>query len=169
MKDIKLGKFFNPTRGYMNFQSMAEEILFYFQEKAEKSYEVVLGCDSSSEKEPFFPVAIVLLRKGEGGRFFLKKIKYRQRKFYNLHQRILEEVFLSCRMALVLKEEIGREIKNKMPGLKLEFKYIHADVGTNGLTRDMVKEVIGLIKGNGFEARIKPESFAATVVADRYS
>lgn len=169
MKDIKLGRFFNPTKGYLNFQAMVNEIIFYFQEKMEKSYEVVVGCDSSSAKEPFFPVAIVVLRKGEGGRFFLKKIKYRQRKFYNLHQRILEEVFLSCRMALVLKEEIERKIKIAIPKAKFEFKYIHADVGTNGITRDMVKEVIGLIKGNGFEAKIKPESFAATVVADRYS
>jgi len=33
----------------------------------------------------------------------------------------------------------------------------------------MIKEVTGLIRGNGFEAKIKPESFAASTVADRYS
>jgi len=33
----------------------------------------------------------------------------------------------------------------------------------------MIKEVIGLIRGNGFEPRIKPESFAASNVADRYA
>jgi len=42
-------------------------------------------------------------------------------------------------------------------------------VGGNGATKDMVREVTGLIKGNGFEPKIKPESFAASNVADRFS
>jgi predicted RNase H-related nuclease YkuK (DUF458 family) len=33
----------------------------------------------------------------------------------------------------------------------------------------MIREVTGLIRGNGFEPKIKPESFAASTVADRYS
>jgi predicted RNase H-related nuclease YkuK (DUF458 family) len=33
----------------------------------------------------------------------------------------------------------------------------------------MIKEVTGLIRGNGFEPKIKPESFVASTVADRYS
>ncbi len=36
-------------------------------------------------------------------------------------------------------------------------------------TREMVKELTGLIRGNGFEPKIKPESFVASTVADRYS
>jgi predicted RNase H-related nuclease YkuK (DUF458 family) len=50
-----------------------------------------------------------------------------------------------------------------------QFRYIHADIGENGATKDMIKEVIGLIKGNGFEPKIKPEAFVASTVADRYS
>ncbi|HEX68148.1 MAG TPA: hypothetical protein ENG13_03675, partial [bacterium] len=50
-----------------------------------------------------------------------------------------------------------------------QFRYIHADIGGNGETKDMIKEVAGLIRGNGFEPKIKPESFAASIVADRYS
>ena len=50
-----------------------------------------------------------------------------------------------------------------------QLRYIHADVGENGATKDMIREVIGLIGGNGFEAKIKPEAFAATCVADRFS
>ena len=50
-----------------------------------------------------------------------------------------------------------------------QFRYIHADVGENGATKDMIKEVTGLIRGNGFEPKIKPYSFAASTVADRYS
>ena len=58
--------------------------------------------------------------------------------------------------------------KSAVP-LNYQFQYIHADIGVSGPTKDMIKEVVGLIKSNGFQAKIKPESFAASIVADRFS
>ena len=167
MREILNGNFYNPTKGNLSFQEVIDEIISYLSEKPEKFYDVIVGCDSSSGEEPNFPVAIVVLRVGEGGRFFLKKIHYQNKKFYNLKQRILEEVFLSCQLALNLKEVLGEKIRGK--NFNYQLRYIHADIGENGATKDMIKEVIGLIRGNGFEPKIKPESFAASVVADRYS
>ena len=141
----------------------------WMREKPHKFYDVVVGCDSSSNEEPHFPVAVVILRKGEGGRFFLRRVKYKNKKFYNWHQRILEEVLLSCDLALFLKEALAKELINYSNLTNYQFRYIHADVGEQGQTRDMVKEIVGLIKSNGFEPKIKPESFAASVVADRYT
>lgn len=161
------GYFYNPTKGMLNFKELIQEIINYISEKPERFYDIVFGCDSSSGEEPHFPVAIVVLRKGEGGRFFLKKITYKNRKFYNLKQRILEEVLLSCQIALQIKENLEKKLKKK--NFNYQLRYIHADIGENGVTKDMIKEVIGLIRGNGFEPKIKPESFAASVVADRYS
>jgi len=114
-------------------------------------------------------VAVVVLRVGEGGRFFLKKISYKNRKFYNWKMRILEEVLLSCELALFLRENLEKKIQNLDVNPNYQFRYIHADIGENGATRDMIKEVTGLIRGNGFEPKIKPESFVASTVADRYS
>jgi len=159
--------FFNPTKGNLSFDGVVNEIISYISEKPEKFYDVIVGCDSSSGEEPNFPLAIVVLRKGEGGRFFLKKIHYKNKKFYNFKQRILEEVLLSCQLALNLREALSKKTNGK--NFNYQFRYIHADIGENGLTKDMIKEVIGLIRGNGFEAKIKPESFVASVVADRYS
>ncbi len=165
--EILKGKFYNPSKGNLDFKGVVKEIISYISEKPEKFYDVIVGCDSSSGEEPNFPVAIVVLRMGEGGRFFLKKFHYQNKKFYNLKQRILEEVFLSCQLALSLREVLKEKTKNK--NYNYQLRYIHADIGENGATKDMIKEVIGLIKGNGFEPKIKPESFAASVVADRYS
>jgi len=167
--EVTKGKFYNPTKGYLKFKTVIEEIFHFMKEDPEKEYEIVVGCDSSSGNEPDFPIAIVILRKKAGGKFFLKKIKYPRRKFYNLRQRILEEVYLSCELALVLRETLEKEIERRNLKIEYQFQYIHADVGENGVTKDMIKEVIGLIKGNGFEAKIKPEAFAASVVADRFS
>ncbi len=152
-----MSKFFNPTKGFLTFKETVKEINNYIQK--EGRFEVIVGCDSSSEIMPEFPVVIVVLKKGKGGRFFIKKTKYQTKKFYSTKERIMEEVFLSCKVALELKE-------------KLNFKdvfYIHADIGERGETRNMIKEVIGFIQGNGFRPKIKPESFAASVLADRYT
>ncbi len=167
MEKILNGYFFNPTKGNVKTERVADELIRYISDRPEKFYDIIVGCDSSSEEEPHFPLAVVVLRVGEGGRFFLKKIAYKGRKFYNYKQRILEEVFLSCQMALYLKENFEKKMQNK--NFRYQFRYIHADVGENGKTKDMIKEVTGLIKGNGFEPKIKPESFVASTVADRFS
>ena len=170
MEKLLNGYFYNPTKGNLKIEKVTDELLKYFSEKPEKFYDVIVGCDSSSGEEPNFPVAIVALRVGEGGRFFLKRINYKGRKFYNWKQRILEEVLLSCQLALYLRENLEEKINNPGQGnINYQFRYIHADVGENGKTKDMIKEVTGLIKGNGFEPKIKPESFAASSVADRFS
>jgi len=167
MNNFLNGNFFNPTKGNLRIEEVIRELGSYISEKPEKIYEIIVGCDSSSGQDPHFPVAVVILRSGEGGRFFLKKIKYpKTKRFFNWHQRILEEVFLSCELALFLRENLKNKISKSF---NWQFRYIHADIGENGQTRDMIKEVTGLIRGNGFEPKIKPDSFAASIVADRYS
>jgi len=168
MEDVFKGNFYNPTRGNISFEKAIKEMIDWMAEDPEKFYDVIVGCDSSSSEEPHFPVAVVILRKNAGGRFFLKRVKYKNKKFFNLHQRILEEVLLSCSLALKLREALKKE-SDKLASLKYQFKYVHADIGEGGATKDMIKEVTGLIRGNGFEPKIKPEAYVASVVADRFS
>ncbi len=167
------GNFFNPTRGNLSVKEVIEEMIRYIEERPEKFYDIIVGCDSSSGEEPHFPVVVAILRVGEGGRFFLKKIKYpspMNKKFVNWKNRILEEVLLSCDLALFLREDFKKKIQEaNNKNLHYQFRYIHADIGEIGQTKDMVKELTGLIRGNGFEPKIKPEAYVASVVADRYS
>jgi len=167
------GHFFSPSKGNLTLDQVIKEIFGYMRERSEYKYEVIVGCDSPSSDKPFFPIAIVVLRTGAGGRFFLKKMQYPDnylKKFANVptnwKMRILQEVYLSCELALSLRETLEKE--NKL-GLKYVFEYIHADVGELGKTKEMVKEVTGLIISTGFTPRIKPMSFAASNIADRYT
>lgn len=166
MEKILNGNFYNPTKGKLKAEEVVMELVNYISKKPEKFYDIIVGCDSSSGEDPHFPVAVVILRVGEGGRFFLKRIGYKGRKFYSWKTRVLEEVLLSCQLALYLRENFEKKINNG--DFRYQFRYIHADVGENGGTRDMIKEVTGLIKGNGFEPKIKPEAYVASTVADRY-
>ena len=137
-----------------------------------KFYDIVVGCDSSSDEKLSFPIAIVILKVGQGGRFFLKRIRYpksQKKRLSNWHQRVLQEVLLSCELALSFREALQKRNKQNGNQLNYQFRYIHADIGSGGPTKDMIREVVGLIKSNGFEPKIKPESFAASVVADRFA
>ncbi|MFH1894921.1 MAG: ribonuclease H-like YkuK family protein [Patescibacteria group bacterium] len=172
------GNFYSPTKGSLSPKQVIVELVSYIFEKPENFYDIIVGCDSSSSETPDFPLVVVAWRVGEGGRFFIKKIRYKDRIFSHWKQRILEEVLISCEFALYLRENLEKEFlealekingqgKNISPSW--QFRYIHADIGEKGQTRDMIKEIVGLIKGNGFEPKIKPESFVASTIADRYS
>lgn len=172
MADFQKLHFYNPTLGKLSFDGVIKEIFSYMRENPHKFYDIVVGCDSSSDEKLAFPVAIVVLKVGQGGRFFLKKIRYpksHKKRLSNWHQRVLQEVLLSCELALSFREAIQKRIKESGAPLDYQFRYIHADIGSGGPTKDMIREVVGLIKSNGFEPKIKPESFAASVVADRFA
>ncbi|MDO8529839.1 MAG: ribonuclease H-like YkuK family protein [bacterium] len=175
-ESIKDGQFFSPSKGNMDFKEVIKEIYNYISAEPEFFYDIIVGCDSPSSDKPFFPIAIVVLRTGAGGRFFLKKMRYPEnylKRFINTttnwKMRILQEVYLSCELALSLRETLEKEFGKATPTFNYQFAYIHADVGEQGKTKEMVKEVTGLIKANGFEPKIKPFSFAASVVADRFT
>jgi uncharacterized protein len=161
------GNFFNPTKGSLSLNKVLDEMVAYMQEEPHRKYEVIVGCDSTATDDPTFPVVIVVLRKRQGGRFFLRRVHYNERPFPSRRQRIMEEVMLSCQLALWLRENFAQRALEG--GVEYDFQYIHADIGQKGVSRDMIKEVTGLIRGNGFIPKIKPESFAASTVADRFS
>lgn len=169
---INGGYFFSPSSGNLEFKEVIREIYSYISQEPTFFYDIIVGCDSPSSDKPFFPIAIVVLRTGAGGRFFLKKMQYPDaflKKFVSWKSRILQEVYLSCELALSLRETLEKEFGKATPTFNYQFQYIHADVGEQGKTKEMIKEVTGLIRANGFEPRIKPMSFAASVVADRYT
>jgi predicted RNase H-related nuclease YkuK (DUF458 family) len=170
MENISKGYFYNPNIGNLKFNQVIDEIFDYMKRGPENFYDIIVGCDSSSGERPQFPVVIVVLKKGAGGRFFFKKINYNDRKFYTLKERILEEVLLSCQLSLELREVLNQRMVEELGNsYNYQFRYIHADIGENGDTKEMIKEVVGLIRGNGFEAKIKPEAYVASAVADRYT
>src|SRR3989344_7931033 len=118
--EILNGTFFSPSKGNMEFSEVIKEIYDYICAQPEFFYDIVVGCDSPSSDKPFFPIAIVVLRTGSGGRFFLKKMSYPDaylKKFMHINwkQRILQEVYLSCELALTLRETLEKEFGKATP------------------------------------------------------
>jgi len=61
------------------------------------------------------------------------------------------------------------QLKDSLAGLAPYALEIHIDVGEVGPTREMIKEVVGMVTGSGFTAKTKPEAYGAASVADKYT
>jgi hypothetical protein len=71
-------------------------------------------------------------------------------------------------MSLSAAHEIVPRLRDKISPSKYDFE-IHIDVGPLGPTRDMINEVAGMVRGNGFKAKTKPDSWGASSVADKHT
>jgi hypothetical protein len=70
-------------------------------------------------------------------------------------------------MSLKLASEVLFNLSQNK-NLKFDFE-VHVDIGSQGETRTMLQEIIGMVRGSGFEVKTKPESYGASKVADRYT
>ena len=156
--------FISPSDGRLGIHKVFETILSYINAEPEEKYRLIIGIDSQCRQDGIvFVTAIIIYRIGRGGRFF-----YRKENEYtklSMKQRIFYEASKSLEVASYLTGLFAGE-SNLMDDLEVE---IHLDVGEKGPTREIIKEVVGMVVGSGYEAHIKPEAYAASSVADRFT
>lgn len=146
----------------LTIREVVGEIMAFMGRDLLAKYRVTIGTDSQllSSKNADFVNAVVVHRVGNGGRYFYRRFELG--KFHTLRDRMIREALISLEVA----HELLTELK-KFPLPDFEFE-IHADVGMNGPTKAVIQEIVGMIRANNFEVRIKPDSYAATNVADRH-
>lgn len=156
--------FNSPTHGKMGWLAMLDSITAFMAQDKKASYRAIVGSDSDGhQNRPSvdFITAIILQRVGRGAVYFWKK--YTECHPFALKQRMYTEAFLSLEMAQALVKDIEKL------GIPRENLEIHVDVGAAGETRDLIAEITGMIRGNGFNVKTKPESFGASCVADKHT
>ena len=154
--------FISPSRGRRDFTQVIDDVVTFVREDETSKYAVVVGTDSEQHKDGADFVSVVTVHRiGKHGRYFWKRMP--PIRAYDHHDRMLKEAMFSLdlaqRVVAALRERISEHLYN--------FE-IHLDIGHNGPTKPMISEIVGMIIGNGFVARIKPESYAANKVADRH-
>lgn len=154
-------KFHSPSSGSLNFEETFNEIVDYMQAFPEDQYKLIVGTDSQVKDDTWFVTAVIIHHVGKGARYFY--VKRRQRPMESLRQRMLYEASLSLTMAGLMAERLSR---NGHADLNVE---IHLDVGRQGETKELIRELVGMITGSGFNAKIKPESYGASKVADKHT
>ena len=132
-----------------------EEFLFGADE-----YSIDIGTDSQRGRKTKFVTAIAVHKVGKGGIFFYHPVIDGTRR--SMQARIYMETAISINCATELLELF---VENDV----LRNISIHCDVGHNGKTREMIREIVGYVTGSGFECKIKPEAVVACTIADRFS
>lgn len=163
--------FNSVTYGVLRITAVIEHIKFFLEEDPEASYGLVIGTDSqerangdSSKRHIDLITAVVVHRKGFGGRYFWQRKN--SISVHTLREKIYAETFTSLDFARFFVPQLKKALNGKSPNYNLE---IHVDVGEHGETRKMIKEIVGMVNGNGFVAKTKPEAYGATYVADKHT
>lgn len=158
------------THGEITIRESIQLIKNFLEEKPLDEYSLVIGTDSHEKttsgdsRSISLVTAILVHRKGFGGKYF-----WRRKNLSNIHtlrEKIYAETLESLNFALFFVPLLRKTLNGNSPLYNLE---IHIDVGEHGDTRDMIKEVVGIVTGNGFVAKTKPEAYGASYVADKHT
>lgn len=155
--------FNSPTYGDLELEGVRTHILSFLSADPDSTYELVVGTDSQPHNGSGvdFVTAIVVHRKGHGGIYFWKRTV--NKKTYVLRTRMYEEATMFLSMAETVLALLHKD------GITKYDVQIHVDIGKFGETREMISEIIGMIRGSGYIVKMKPDSYAASKVADRYT
>ncbi len=126
-------------------------------------YRIIIGSDSQKTKKGSydFVVALAIHKVGSGGVYFWKREVVAQKM--SLKERMYREALMSLTSA----EDLSTLFRDN--GISKYDVEIHVDIGTNGETKDLINEICGMVRSNGYEVKIKPYSFGASKVADRHT
>lgn len=148
------------TYGEVNFDQMCDLIGHYIQNDRKANYDICVGTDSQNTDITKVVLAIAIRKIGSGGIFFIdiQKVK----RISNLKQKLYYETAQSLDLALKLNNFL---LENHFPQ-KIN---IHVDAGAIGASSEVSPQLKGWIIASGFGCQVKPFSYAASSIADKFS
>lgn len=157
----------------VSYSEMIKVIADYIRVNPSASYDITVGTDSQTHKYCRMVEVIAVCRIGDGGIFFFRREDIPKIKV--LKEKIIEETNRSIENAIGFIDALQSELLEDNIDLDIMFDEnrlafaVHADIGRRGKTKELIKEICGWIEASGFEARIKPDSYAASGVANMLS
>ena len=154
--------FQSPTYGKVDLNGLKKIISSFMAVDKKADYEIIVGSDSQKIRKGAydFVSALIVHRIGFGGIYFWK------RQVYEKKMSLKERIYFEATMSLETSENFVQFFKTN--GISKYNIQIHVDIGKNGETRDLITEVVGMIRSSGYEVKIKPDSYGASKVADRH-
>lgn len=163
--------FRSPTYGTVSMNQIAELLLnFYnFNKHYDTGFELVIGTDSQNHSLTTKIINVIsIVCKGHGGIFFyhaqyLPAIK-------DIRTKLHEETNESLNIATELVNILTNDEKYEEFYLNTPIK-LHIDAGNSdkGKTKLLINELVGWVAACGYVACIKPDSYAASSIADKLS
>ena len=161
--------FTRPSGGEFSVREAAAVAATYVAQSPASVYTVTIGTDSQNFDKTKMVEVIAVHRVGNGGIFFYRTNYVRL--IQNLRQKIQEETQRSLELASAFFDEFHESLSllgHDLDHLSIKCQ-IHCDVGHNGNTKAMIQEIVGWVRSLGYECAIKPDSYAASGIANKYS
>ncbi|HIC91422.1 MAG TPA: hypothetical protein EYP21_05065 [Syntrophaceae bacterium] len=159
MKELQ---FFSPTWGEVSLTRIVDIIAQAVQEEPD-GYRLIVGTDSKNHSSMVLYVTVIILyRVGKGGIYFYTRNRSRIGK-HSLKACVFQETSLTLSTAARLEDALK---ERGIPKLEIQ---CHSDIGNNGKTKMLIREVVSWIIASGYTPHIKPNGFGASCVADRHT
>lgn len=164
--------FRSETYGELEIEKIPEKILDFYERSKQwgndSAFQLVVGTDSQNFNDTKMVTVIAVYKEGHGGIFFydvdhINRITNVKLKLNAETSRSLE---VMTKIAGIL--ESGEQYREMRENALLS---IHVDAGWSdkGKTKELIPALVGWIKACGFDAQVKPDSFAASSIADKIS
>ncbi len=162
--------FQSETYGKVNIDQIPEKLLAFYNKNKniEGVFQIVVGTDSQNFNDTKMVTVIAAYKEGHGGIFFYEIDRIN--RITNVMQKLNAETSRSLEVMMQLAGELEEESKYKQM-IENTLLSIHVDAGWSdkGKTKELIPGLVGWIRACGFEAKCKPESFAASSIADKIS
>jgi hypothetical protein len=160
--------FLSPSLGKVAPEKLIDQIALFLEQKSEHPYRLIIGSDShmrgtNGHTQLRLVTAIIIHRVGCGGRYFW------QTKHLPETKTLRDKIYAETMESLTIAQEFLPKLNKRLNGHNNYQLEIHIDVGRAGETREMIKEVVGIVTGNGYTAITKPDSYGASKVADKHT
>lgn len=158
-----MSQFYSPTHGALTLEEVVDDLLGQVKRNPHDEYRVMIGSDSQpkpGQQNVTFVTAVIIHHVGKGARYYIHQEQ--QKNIYTLRQRMFTEASYSLQFGGLITDLLMKQGEH----WPLE---VHLDIGNKGATKQLVREIVAWIEASGYEARIKPDSFGASKVADRYT
>lgn len=149
------------TKGAFTLKEAIAQIKAYITEDPEAQYEISIGSDSMTRASTTFVFAITVHRLHRGGIFFYRRLEHD--KITDLRYKLEQETQISLDVADLITKEFPEEDYSNI------IWSVHLDIGKSGPTRNLIQELEGWVTASGYNCEIKPDSYAASYIADKYS
>lgn len=148
---------------------MIRLIAGFIAEDIANEYEITIGTDSQTGFDSKIVDVVAIHRIGHGGIFFYHTDHIK--RFRTLTEKIYEETRRSLEDAQDFTDDLGLTLLEKnidIDTLKVRFQ-IHCDIGHDGKTQSLIKEITAWVRSVGYDVAIKPDSYAASAIANKFS
>ena len=157
------------TYGNLNINQIPEKLLEFYEKtkQYDTPFQIVVGTDSQNFSDTKMVSVIAALREEHGGIFFYEID--RMNRISNVKQKLNTETSKSLEIMMSLVDELETDRYKTLYDNSLLSIHVDAGYSDKGKTKELIPGLIGWIKACGFEAHVKPDSFAASSIADKIS